>query len=68
MKLWRDTIRQVFCGINGVYPTSLGSIISTEPMKELLCNAISFAAALEQYDTRYKAILDNKTVGDDQVW
>jgi hypothetical protein len=67
MKLWRDTIRKVFLGIQGIYPHGLGDEIVAPLPRPMLRNMPSFLAILSQYDTEYGSILGQVNFGEDQV-
>ena len=61
-KLWRETIRQVFYGAQGLYPSRLG--VSLETVTRGLNNTSLFEDMLAQYPDRYQAILGERKISN----
>ena len=62
-KLWRETIRHVFYGAQGLYPTRLGATIQTEA-SGLVNNSTLFEDMLAQYPARFQAILRERKMSN----
>ena len=67
LRLWRDTLRQLFCGANGLFPVKLGATIRYAHKEGLLVNAPNFEDILAQYPPRYQAILGKHILGNAQA-
>ena len=67
LRLWRDTIRRVFCGGKGLYPRNLGPVIVHPDGRNIVEKAKSFSDILSSYPNRFKNILGPNLIGDHQV-
>ena len=67
LRLWRDTIKSVFCSDNGIYPKNLGPPIEHPEVGGIIEHASSFSAILATYPSRFRDVLGNRLIGDHQV-
>ena len=59
-KLWRNTIKQIFYGAQGLFPTRLEAMLSTPEQGSMVQTTPLFSDTLLHYSPRYKAILGDK--------
>ena len=67
MKLWRDTVRRIFCVINEINPHYIGYSTPIPTQRDMLQDALSYNAVLAQYDQWFISIIGTTTFGEDQV-
>ena len=67
MKLWRDTIKQLFNGAQILFPARLGVRMSIPPQEGLIHVAPIFSDIILQYPAKYQAILGNSIFSNDQA-
>ena len=67
MKLWRETIRQLFYNASGVFPARLGRQLTPTIASGGLVNTPRFQDILRQYPQRYRALLGDSLLGNLQV-
>ena len=67
MKLWRDTVQRIFCGISGINPDHLENITPTPTQRDMTQDAVSFKTVLAQYEKRFTSIISITTFGEDEV-
>ena len=67
LKLWRDTVRNIFCGESGLYPRNLGAIVRPVVRREMLMGSSGTCHdILCQYPSEYNALLGKQVLGDEK--
>ena len=67
LNLWCQTVRGVFCGLQGIYPSPLGKDLIQGTPCSLMQPASTFEEIIEQYPGCYKKLLGKSVLGNEQI-